>query len=134
MAESQASERAAAGSQVILSEVESLLREDLADLEERLAAIERPDIPLAAEILDHVLAQRGKRVRPVLLMLTARLGSEWERERVQSSALVVEIVHTATLLHDDCLDRATMRRGLPTVNESAVAWSGRACPRPPIGA
>jgi octaprenyl-diphosphate synthase len=98
-----------------LPEVFDLVHEDLDEIEARLARIHRPDIPLTAEILEHVLAMRGKRVRPLLLLLVSRLGAA-DRDAVLWASAVIEMVHTATLLHDDCLDDTTIRRGLPTVN------------------
>lgn len=98
-----------------LPDVLELVREDLEEIERRLATIQRPDVPLTAEILDHVLAMRGKRVRPLLLLLVSRLGRP-DRDAVLWASAVIEMVHTATLLHDDCLDDTTVRRGFPTVN------------------
>jgi geranylgeranyl pyrophosphate synthase len=99
-----------------LPEVLSLVREDLEEIERRLASLQRPDVPLTSEIMDHVLALRGKRVRPLLLMLVSRLGERADREAVLWASAVIELVHTATLLHDDCLDGTSVRRGFPTVN------------------
>lgn len=98
-----------------LADVFELVREDLEAIEQRLEKIQRPDVPLTAEILEHVLAMRGKRVRPLLLLLVSRLGAA-DRDAVLWSSAVIEMVHTATLLHDDCLDATTLRRGFPTVN------------------
>ncbi len=98
-----------------LVDVLHLVRADLEEIEERLTRIQRPEIPLTAEILEHVLAMRGKRVRPLLLLLVSRLGRA-DRDAVLWSSAVIEMVHTATLLHDDCLDATTIRRGVPTVN------------------
>jgi octaprenyl-diphosphate synthase len=103
-------------SKMTLPEVFELVSEDLLEIEERIGALQRPDIPLSAEIADHVLAMRGKRVRPLLLLLVSRLGGRAERDSVLWSATVTELVHTATLLHDDCLDGTETRRGVPTVN------------------
>ena len=66
----------------------------------------------------------GKRLRPALVLLTARLG-EYEGARILPAAMAVEMVHAATLIHDDVIDRAPLRRGRPTVaasigNESAI--------------
>ncbi|TME03312.1 MAG: polyprenyl synthetase family protein [Chloroflexi bacterium] len=66
----------------------------------------------------------GKRLRPALVLLTARLG-EYEGARIMPAAMAVEMVHAATLVHDDVIDRAPLRRGRPTVaasigNESAI--------------
>ena len=99
-----------------LPEVFTLVGPDLAEIEDRLATIERPDVPLTREIMDHVLARRGKRVRPLLLLLVARLGKNVDRESVLWASTVVELIHTATLLHDDCLDGTELRRGVDTVN------------------
>lgn len=99
-----------------LPQVFELLSEDLAGVEERIAGLERPDIPLSKDIADHVLALRGKRVRPVLMLLVSRLGGQAVRDEVLEAATVIELVHTATLLHDDCLDGTELRRGFPTVN------------------
>lgn len=106
-----------AGSKTMtLLEVLELVRSDLDEVEERLSSLERPDVPMTAEIMEHVLVRRGKRVRPLLLMLVARLGRDSDREKVLWSSTVIELVHTATLVHDDCLDGTTTRRGVSTVN------------------
>jgi octaprenyl-diphosphate synthase len=58
---------------------------------------------------------KGKRVRPTLVLLAAEIGAP-DRARSSIVALAVEMIHTATLLHDDSIDRSHLRRGLPTVN------------------
>ncbi|MGQ0722356.1 MAG: polyprenyl synthetase family protein [Candidatus Eiseniibacteriota bacterium] len=105
-----------AGGKMTLHEVLAAVHDDLERIEERLASIERPDVPLTAEIMEHVLARRGKRVRPLLLMLVARLGRDPDWDQVLWASTVIELVHTATLVHDDCLDGTNLRRGTPTVN------------------
>jgi octaprenyl-diphosphate synthase len=115
MADSLARETSHLASTLTLPEVFALVNGDLQEVERRLATVERPDVPMTAEIMDHVLAMQGKRVRPLLLLLVARLG-EPELEDVLWASTVIELVHTATLLHDDCLDDTPLRRGFPTVN------------------
>lgn len=66
-------------------------------------------------VLQPILAARGKRLRPALLLLAARQGT-YDAERLVPAAAAVELLHTATLVHDDMIDRATTRRGVPTVN------------------
>jgi geranylgeranyl pyrophosphate synthase len=66
------------------------------------------------------LTSGGKRLRPLLLVLSARMG-EPEREELLEAATAIEVLHTATLIHDDIVDRAESRRGVPT----AVAEYGR---------
>ena len=70
---------------------------------------------LAAEVARHVLAANGKRVRPTLLLLVARAGGAIPERAVLSGA-AVELIHMATLIHDDSIDRSMLRRGLPTIN------------------
>jgi geranylgeranyl pyrophosphate synthase len=87
-----------------LGEVEDLLREQGADYGE----------PLAADVAT-TLAAGGKRLRPLLVLLCAGpAGAEAVR-----SAAAIELVHMATLVHDDVLDDAPLRRGLPTIAASA---------------
>jgi geranylgeranyl pyrophosphate synthase len=66
------------------------------------------------------LTSGGKRLRPLLLVLSARMG-EPERENLLAAATAIEVLHTATLIHDDIVDRAESRRGVPTT----VAGYGR---------
>ena len=123
MADSLARESSLPSSTMSLPEVYALIADDLVEVEERLTSIDRPDVPMTSEIMEHVLALRGKRVRPMLLLLVARLGRSAEPDAVLWSSAVIELVHTATLLHDDCLDGTTLRRGVPTVNHQ---WDSQA--------
>jgi octaprenyl-diphosphate synthase len=88
---------------------------DLEEVERLLARSLRNRRPLVAGVVDHVRHYRGKRLRPVLLLLSARACG-----RVTSAhhtlAAVVEMIHAATLVHDDVLDGARVRRRVPTVN------------------
>ncbi len=61
-----------------------------------------------------LFAAGGKRIRPALVLLTAKIGL-YDLERLVPAAIAVELTHAATLVHDDIIDRATVRRGRPTV-------------------
>ena len=61
-----------------------------------------------------LFAAGGKRIRPALVLLAARIGT-YDLERLTPAAMAVELTHAATLVHDDVIDRATVRRGRPTV-------------------
>ena len=79
--------------------------------------------PFIGRILEHVSQFRGKQIRPALLFLASRLaGAEPTREHVKIAA-VVELIHTATLVHDDILDAARLRRNVETVHRR---WGERA--------
>ncbi|HET9886663.1 MAG TPA: polyprenyl synthetase family protein, partial [bacterium] len=92
--------------EMTLPDVMRLLETDLDRFEAALESLDRVDIPLSSAIQDHVLSLRGKRARPLLLMLVARLGEKQVDEEVLWSSVALELIHTASLLHDDCLDGA----------------------------
>lgn len=72
--------------------------------------------PVVKEAAAHLVNAGGKRVRPVLVMLAAELGDSTKQE-VFDSAVVVELTHLATLYHDDVMDEAPTRRGVPTAHK-----------------
>jgi len=92
--------------QKILSAVES----DLDDIEKALSDNLNPYLDLVSDVAGHILFSGGKRLRPLLMVLSARIcGYTGDYEKTFSTAL--EYLHTATLLHDDLVDEAAMRRG-----------------------
>ena len=92
--------------QKILTAVE----DDLNDIEKALSDNLNPYLDLVSEVAGHLLFSGGKRLRPLLMILSARLcGYTGNYEKTFSTAL--EYLHTATLLHDDLVDEATLRRG-----------------------
>ena len=92
--------------QKILSAVES----DLDDIEKALSDNLNPYLDLVSDVAGHLLFSGGKRLRPLLMVLSARMcGYTGGYEKTFSTAL--EYLHTATLLHDDLVDEAAMRRG-----------------------
>ena len=98
-----------------LSHIQSPVRERLEDVADELRRIVVSDFELIEEVNDYLLLLRGKLFRPTLLLLANELGGEPSDEAVTLAA-VVELVHTATLVHDDAVDHSVLRRGLPTVN------------------
>jgi octaprenyl-diphosphate synthase len=79
-------------------------------------------IPLINQIIDYVLSIGGKRVRPMVLLLAARALSTEPHQHIDLAA-VIELIHTATLLHDDVVDSSTLRRGHETAH---VIWGKNA--------
>ncbi len=88
---------------------------DLEEVERILARTLKSRYSAVAGVVDHVRHYRGKRLRPVLLLLTARACGRFTPAHPVLAA-VVEMIHTATLVHDDILDSASVRRHLATVN------------------
>jgi len=98
-----------------LDEIIKPIEEPLARLELLLAdSLDAPSIPMK-EIMDYLLDTQGKRLRPILVFLTARLFGEINEQTCRVAAFV-EMIHTATLLHDDVVDNDSLRRGKPSVN------------------
>ncbi len=96
---------------------------ELAEVEAVLKAELRSDYPFVDELVRYGCLLGGKRMRPALLLLTAKAaGTQVTRDHITLGA-VVEMIHTATLVHDDVLDEADMRRHLATVN---ARWDNEA--------
>ena len=92
------------------------VRRQLDLVQNRLQGLFKTPIPILNQVGGHVLATRGKKFRPTLLLLTAKLRGHLGEDAVVC-ATVVELVHAAALIHDDSVDRSQLRRGMPTVNE-----------------
>ena len=103
------------GSVAGLKEIVALVEDDLAKVEELFEEQVRSDVGLLAEMGRYIQQGGGKRIRPALLLLGSRLCG-YRGDRAILLASVVEFIHTATLLHDDIIDEATVRRGRRSVN------------------
>ncbi len=101
-----------------LSDVQRFLAEDLVSVEETLAELVSLGPEPASAAARHLVARGGKRVRPITLLLSARCFSSGETAKdsaaLSALAAVVELAHSATLLHDDVIDEGMERRGAPT--------------------
>ncbi|MBI2886403.1 MAG: polyprenyl synthetase family protein [Chloroflexi bacterium] len=95
------------------------IAEELPLVDQAIQEVGRVEFPWLSSLLRHVLSARGKRLRPVMTLLAGRCFA-YDPERLVPMAASVELLHTATLVHDDTLDGAARRRGIPTVNQ---AWS-----------
>ncbi|MFL2698055.1 MAG: polyprenyl synthetase family protein [Gammaproteobacteria bacterium] len=96
-----------------------IIKDELDELETRLKEFVRSDIPLATEISQYIVGSGGKRIRPTLCILTAKALSYKGKELIDLSA-AIELLHTATLIHDDVVDESLIRRGKDSVQ---IRWS-----------
>lgn len=101
-----------AGTTTFYAPVDAELRE----LERRLVDVGRGGHPTFQAAVRHLFSSPGKLLRPTLVFLSARFGTRPDREVVLNLAQSLELVHTASLVHDDIVDRATVRRNVATVN------------------
>ncbi|HEX2695014.1 MAG TPA: polyprenyl synthetase family protein, partial [Acidobacteriota bacterium] len=98
-----------------LSSLTKEIRSDRDRVEDRLESWSHSANPLTSEVSRYVLRKKGKRLRPALVLLTSRLFSPGSEESVFLASLV-ELIHTASLIHDDIVDNSGTRRGRPSVH------------------
>ena len=100
---------------VTLADVQRSVTGQLDAVVTQLRAIVAADFPLIQEVNGHLLQMKGKQFRPTLLLL-ANEASGGRDARAVRLAAVIELIHLATLVHDDSVDHSVLRRGMPTVN------------------
>ena len=100
-----------------------LLRDDLAAIELEFARQSASDVEVVTDIARYLIAGGGKRIRPLLLLLSSKALACTSPARIRLGA-VVEMLHTATLVHDDIIDEASTRRGRPSSN---TTWGNAKC-------
>jgi octaprenyl-diphosphate synthase len=100
----------------------SLIQSELEEVEAEIRRNISSEVNLIPEIGKHILFSGGKRFRPALLILSSKLFSSKNSKKSISLAGVVELVHTATLLHDDVVDSADLRRGVESAN---ILWGNQ---------
>jgi octaprenyl-diphosphate synthase len=98
-----------------LAEIQAPVRDGLDHVEAEIPRIILSDFPAIQAVNDYLAHARGKLFRPTLVLLANRV-SGGGHERAPTLAAVVELVHLATLVHDDAVDHSVLRRGMPTVN------------------
>ncbi len=104
-------------------EVFDLLRDDLTAIEQEFTRQSNSNVEAIGDIARYLMSGGGKRIRPLLLLLSAKsLGCD-SHSRIRLGA-VVEMLHTATLVHDDIIDEASTRRGRPSPN---TTWGNSKC-------
>ncbi len=100
---------------VALRDVQLPVAAELEQVVDELRRIIAADFPIISEVNEHLLRMKGKLFRPTLLLLSHRAAGGNDARAVTLAA-VVELIHLATLVHDDSVDHSVLRRGLPTIN------------------
>jgi len=98
-----------------LREIQAPVRDRLEQVVADMQRIVTHELPLIREVSGHLLQMRGKMFRPTLALLASAV-TDTPEPRATMLAAVVELMHLATLVHDDSVDHSVLRRGLPTVN------------------
>jgi octaprenyl-diphosphate synthase len=98
-----------------LQAIQLPIRDKLEDVSRVMSEIIASDLPLVGQVSAHLLAMRGKLFRPTLLLLSSEVEGTPKKQAVTLAA-ALELIHLATLVHDDAVDHSVLRRGMPTVN------------------
>jgi octaprenyl-diphosphate synthase len=98
-----------------LRDIQAPVRERLEEVAAEMRRIVTADLPMIEQVSGHLLQMRGKMFRPTLALLASETDGTPEA-RVVTLASIVELMHLASLVHDDSVDHSALRRGLPTVN------------------
>ncbi len=98
-----------------LSKIQKPIQNELKDFDQVFKDSLKSDVRLVDFVIKFILRQKGKKIRPLLVLLSAKVSGE-VNDRSYRGATLVELLHTATLVHDDVVDEAAKRRGLPSLN------------------
>lgn len=98
-----------------VSDVFELMKRDLEKVEQTLVDAAHIDYPMVNHLLKAIVSGGGKRLRPLLLLIAAKAYGDYHPKAIDVAA-GVELLHTASLVHDDSIDKAALRRGNPTLN------------------
>ena len=98
-----------------LDNIRALVQSELNDTEQAIQAALHSNIPLIQDLGQHLLGSGGKRIRPLIVILCAR-ACGYEGNVSVTLAAIIELIHSATLLHDDVVDHSELRRGRKTAN------------------
>jgi len=105
-----------------LKKIAAPIEEELKVFQKQFSHILKSKVSLIDLITKYILKQKGKKIRPILVILSAKLCGE-VNDRTYVAANLVELLHTATLIHDDVVDEAKTRRGIASIN---AVWKNKA--------
>ena len=99
----------------IISEIKHPIKQEMSLFEKKFKNSLQSKVPLLDRIMHYIIKRKGKQMRPMFVFLTAKMFGEINDKSYRSASLI-ELLHTATLVHDDVVDEANLRRGFFSVN------------------
>ena len=105
----------------VLAEIRKPVEKDMAEFEAFFSRTLKTDVPLLKIILNYIFRRKGKQMRPLLVFLSASLNGV-VNESTYVAATFIELLHTASLVHDDVVDDAQERRGVLSIN---ALWNSK---------
>ena len=104
------------GDRTLKNDMFDVIQADLEEFESALAESIISETAVITDVGSHLVSSGGKRLRPALFLLAAHGGAAFDRARAMPVAVALELIHTASLVHDDVIDEADTRRGAATTN------------------
>ncbi len=98
-----------------LRDIQAPVTSELSEVTNELWRIVSADVPLVRQVQEHLMGMKGKLFRPTLLLLASAVEDR-AQPRATTYAAIIELIHLATLVHDDAVDHSALRRGMPTIN------------------
>ena len=108
--------------------IKNIIGKELAIFEKKFAESVKSQTPLLDRIMKYIIKRKGKQLRPMFVFLSAKLHGNIDESTYRAAALV-EILHTATLVHDDVVDESLERRGYFSIN---AIWKNKSCGACPV--
>ena len=105
-----------------MDEIKHLISKELRDFESKFSDAVKSHVPLLDRIMHYIVKRKGKQMRPMFVLLSAKLFGSDIQESTYRAAALVELLHTATLVHDDVVDDANERRGFFSIN---AVWKNK---------
>ncbi len=99
----------------IIRNIQNPIKKEMSLFEEKFKSSLKSNVPLLNRIMHYIIKRKGKQMRPMFVFLSAKLFGESE-EKTYRAAGMIELLHTATLVHDDVIDEANFRRGVFSIN------------------
>ena len=101
---------------ITVKEIKSNVSEEMQLFEQKFKESMKSDVALLDKITHYIIKRKGKQMRPMFVFLTAKMLNGEVKESTYTAASLIELLHTATLVHDDVVDDANERRGFFSVN------------------
>ena len=98
------------------ADIQSIVADDFEIMDKQVFGSLNSKVQLVMSVSQHVINAGGKRMRPLITLLCARMFEDKPSEKAMHLAAITEMLHTATLVHDDVIDESGQRRGKPTAN------------------
>lgn len=105
----------------LIDEIKNIISTELQEFSAAFESTLKSDNDILNEINSYIIRKKGKQLRPIIVILSAKLCGEVTHKTIDA-ALAIELLHTASLIHDDIVDHTTERRGKPSINKN---WSNK---------